>query len=678
MNTTLTRHKFTNRQDAGRQLAVELAKFSTVENLVILALPRGGVPVAAEIAQSLNRSFDVLIVRKLGVPGHEEVALGAIACGGIRVLSKDLIKLLGLNDKQIDAITRREKTELDRRERFYRNGWAMPSVEGKTVIVVDDGIATGSTMSAAIELLRHQRASRIIVAAPVASAETVERLRQEADEVIVLHEPEPLVAVSRWYLDFTQTDDNEVRELLAGAHPLVEPVQRKEIAPHSNNEKSVIRRIREEAKPLTGAAADYDGLLDMIGDASIVLLGESTHGTHEFYQERAAITQRLIEEKGFNAVAVEADWPDTYQINRFVRRESDYKDGVEALSGFERFPAWMWRNADVLNFIGWLRDHNEHVFSLQQQVGFYGLDLYSLHKSIDEVIHYLDGKDPAEAHKARELYGCMNRYGRDPQHYGLMVAAGMSDGCRQEVINQFVDLRGKEIEYLSRNGPATADEYFFAEQNARVVKNAEEYYRKMFSSGASSWNQRDEHMMESLVRLLAHLQSHHGSAKVVVWAHNSHLGDARATDMSGRGELNLGQLVREAFPRQCKLIGFTTHTGTVTAASGWHLPAERKQVRPALAGSYEHLFHQVGLSDFWIDLTKGNLAVNALREPRLERAIGVVYLPESERQSHYFHADITRQFDAVLHFDQTRAVEPLEKTAAWSTDEAPETYPEGL
>ncbi|MEY3895958.1 MAG: hypothetical protein RLZZ214_1478, partial [Verrucomicrobiota bacterium] len=229
------------------------------------------------------------------------------------------------------------------------------------------------------------------------------------------------------------------------------------------------------------------------------------------------------------------------------------------------------------------------------------------------------------------------------------------------------------------DGATAADEFFFAAQNARLVKNAEQYYQKMFRSDVSSWNQRDEHMMETLIELVAHLQSRQGSSKVVVWAHNSHLGDARATDMGKRrGELNIGQLVRQAFPYQCRLIGFTTYIGTVTAADGWHLPAERKQVRPGMEGSYEHLFHQVGIPSFWLDLTRENPAVEALMEPRLERAIGVVYRPDTERQSHYFEANLAKQFDAVLHFDVTRAVEPLERSLEWDHEEAPETYPVGL
>ena len=676
MNAPTTLQTFTDRRDAGRHLAASLSEFASEENLLILALPRGGVPVAAEIAKALGKPMDVLIVRKLGVPGHEEVAMGAIASGGVRVLSEDLIALLRVTQKQVDAVIKRETEELARREKLYRDSRPVPAVAGRTVIVVDDGIATGSTMSAAVELLRHQKAKRIIVAVPVAPPSTVERLREEADEVVALIEPEPFVAVGQWYDDFSQISDEEVRGLLGDVIPAQDgtAAQIKEVF----SGKNVLNYIREQAKPLTGAAEDYDELLEMIGGASVVLLGEASHGTHEFYRERAEITKRLIVEKGFNAVAVEADWPDAYRVNRYVRGETGDVDSVDALGGFERFPAWMWRNADVLDFIGWLRDHNEHVYSLEHQVGFYGLDLYSLHKSINEVIAYLERKDPEEAAKARALYGCLDRYGKDPQNYGLMVGSGVGDSCRAEVIQQLTDLRAKEVEYMSLNGQAAADEFFFAEQNARLVKNAEQYYRKMFRSDVSSWNQRDEHMMETLVELIAHLQSHMGSSKVVVWAHNSHLGDARATAMAQRGELNIGQLVRQAFPYQSKLIGFTSYTGTVAAASGWHLPVERKQVRPGMDGSYEQLFHQVGIPNFWLDLTADNPAVKALKEPRLERAIGVVYLPETERQSHYFKADLAGQFDAVLHFDLTRAVEPLERTVEWARDEAPETYPVGL
>lgn len=443
-------------------------------------------------------------------------------------------------------------------------------------------------------------------------------------------------------------------------------------------DENLLREIRKQARPLVGTVGELDSLVEMIGDAGLVLLGEASHGTHEFYRQRADLTRRLIVEKGFAAVAAEADWPDAWRVDRHVRGETEDLSAERALGGFERFPDWMWRNTEVVDFIGWLRDHNDSVGSPEDQVGFYGLDLYSLHRSMNEVITYLSRRDPAAAVRARARYGCIDRYGPDPQNYGLLAGSGVGESCRDEVVRQLSELRAMEVEYLSRDGRRATDAFFFAEQNARLVANAEEYYRQMFRADVSSWNLRDRHMMETLVELMAHLQSVQGRAKVVVWAHNSHLGDARATAMARSGEWNLGQLVRESFPRQCKLLGFTSYSGTVTAASGWHLPAERKQLRPALEGSYEKLFHRAGVPAFWMDLSDGSPAALALREPRLERAVGVVYRPETERQSHYFEASLGRQFDAVIHYDRTRAVEPLEKSGEWLRDEAPETFPTGL
>jgi erythromycin esterase-like protein len=442
--------------------------------------------------------------------------------------------------------------------------------------------------------------------------------------------------------------------------------------------RNALPLIRRAARPLTGSAGDHDPLLDLIGDASIVFLGAASHGTHEFYRQRAQITKRLITEKGFNAVATEADWADAFRVNRYVRRENDDLDSVDALSGFERFPSWMWRNADVLDFIGWLRDHNDSVWSIDRQVGYYGLDLFSLHKSMNEIVACLERKDPADAAKARVLYGCVDRFGRDPQNYGLLSGPGISDECRARVIHQLAGLRAGEVEALMKAGSTSADESFFQNQNARLVRNAERYYRDMFRSYVSSWNQRDQQMMELLVNLIAHLQSTCGSAKVVVWAHNSHVGDARATEMAWHGELNIGQLAREAFPDQCRLVGFTTYTGSVTAASGWRLPAERKQAPPGLDGSIEKLFHQVGVPNFMLDLRKPGELREELAKARLQRAIGVVYLKESERQSHYYEACLSGQFDAVLHYDLTRAVEPLERASKWREADVPATEPAGI
>jgi erythromycin esterase-like protein len=441
-----------------------------------------------------------------------------------------------------------------------------------------------------------------------------------------------------------------------------------------HDDREVLKAVRHSAHRLRGESADFDPLLKRIGDARFVLIGEASHGTHEFYRLRAQITKRLIAEKGFNAVAVEGDWPDAYRVNQFVRSEIKDEDAVDALAGFQRFPAWMWRNADILDFIGWLRNYNDghHL----KRAGFYGLDLYSLHASMRAVLEFLDKVDPEAARRARNRYACFEHFGEDTQAYGYAASFGLGKSCEDEAISQWMEMRRRAADLSGRDGRAFPDEYFFAEQNARLVKNAEEYYRSMFRERISSWNLRDTHMAETLESLVQHLGAK--DAKVVVWAHNSHLGDARATEMGQRGELNLGQLVRQRYGNEAVLVGFSTYTGTVTAASEWDGPAERKFVRPALLGSYEALFHRSDIPNFLLLLDKDQEATSYLRQPRLQRAIGVIYLPESERLSHYFHAQLPDQFDAILHFDETRAVEPLERAAIWEHGEVPETYPSTL
>jgi erythromycin esterase-like protein len=433
--------------------------------------------------------------------------------------------------------------------------------------------------------------------------------------------------------------------------------------------------VRREALWFESTADGLRPLVDAIGNAHLVLIGEATHGTHEFYRTRAELTKALIAERGFTLVAVEADWPDAYRVNRWVRGASEESRAEAALDDFTRFPRWMWRNTDVVEFITWLRAHNE-ARRPAERAGFYGLDLYSLHRSIDAVLGYLRKVDPDAADRARHRYGCFELFGDDPQAYGYASSLGISRDCENEVTLQLMELRRQALDYANRDGRVAEDEYFFAEQNARLVANAETYYRAMFGGRAESWNVRDEHMMETLEALLAHASRDGRPARAVVWAHNSHLGDARATQMGASGELNLGQLVRQRFDSDAWLIGFTTHTGTVTAARNWDDPAERRQVRPSLSGSYERLFHDADIDRFLLML-RDTAARDALMVERLERAIGVIYRPETERPSHYFRARLPEQFDAVLHIDRTSALEPLER---WALEEAdlPETYPSGV
>ena len=445
---------------------------------------------------------------------------------------------------------------------------------------------------------------------------------------------------------------------------------------HSPRDTAVREGLRRHLLPLEDGARAHDPLMRLIGQARFALLGEASHGTQEFYRERAEITKRLITEKSFNAVVVEGDWPDALRVNRYVRGLSDDKDAVAALSGFQRFPAWMWRNTVVVDFVEWLRDHNSGL-APRQQTGFYGLDLYSLFSSIQAVLAYLDKADPEAARRARYRYACLDHAAEDSQAYGYAAAFGLGASCEDEVVQQLREMNRRAGEFSPVNG-LEWDEAFFAQQNARLVRNAEEYYRTMFHGRVSSWNLRDSHMVETLQALDRHLTANGPPPRIAVWAHNSHLGDASATQMGERGEWNVGQLMRDRYAGDAVLVGFSTHHGWVTAASDWGEPARRKRVRPGLPGSWEDMFHQTGSARFMLAL-RDNAALRPLLAPlRLQRAIGVIYRPETERHSHYFHTHLADQFDAVIHLDETSALEPLDKGRVWNTGEAPETFPSGI
>jgi erythromycin esterase-like protein len=440
----------------------------------------------------------------------------------------------------------------------------------------------------------------------------------------------------------------------------------------------VDRRHREpelelfEVHPLSGTSSDYDSLVERATRARFVLVGEASHGTQESHRERAEITQRLVTEAGFTAVAVDADWPHAHRVNEFVQARNGGSSPREALSGFRTFPAWTWRNADVAEFVAWLRGWNDALPAGRPKTGFYGLDLYSLHESMDAVVRYLEDADADAAQRARERYGCFDHFGKDPQVHACDAGGGGAEPCERQAVEQLVELqRRREPPASRRNGQIDPDRHFFAEQNARLVANAQRHYRAVFRGGPQGWNLHNRHMFEMLESLTAHLERAQGRTKVVVWGHNSHLGKARATEMTQRSEPNVGQLVRERHGAEALLVGFTTYEGTVTAASRWGGAAERKRVRPALHGSWEELFHRAGDPRFLLE-------TDGLRGPRLERAIGAVYLPQTERFSHYFRARLADQFDAVIHIDRTHAVEPLERTSEWDAAELIETYPWGV
>ncbi|KAF0973399.1 hypothetical protein FDP41_008103 [Naegleria fowleri] len=444
----------------------------------------------------------------------------------------------------------------------------------------------------------------------------------------------------------------------------------------------------------------YDKLIKAVGNAQIVLIGEASHGTHEFYKHRAEITKRLIEEKGFNCVAAEADFPDCFQLNQYVRNITHGSSSEEALSGFKRFPTWMWRNTPTKEFLEWLCEYNKKFESIKEKVGFYGLDLYSSDRSMHAVLEYLDSTDPEAAMQARKDYECMRNYIENKRSSSFF--SKLKKDCQEKVMKVLLDLQSRTRDFFENDKSVSEeDRLFCAVQNALVVKNAEKYYRAMFLDG--SWNIRDSHFFETLQEILKYYEkTYERQAKVVIWAHNSHVGDASQTDKINRigREINIGRLCRENFPLQkVYIIGFSTYTGSVTAADNWNEDPQYKKVNPGMKGSIEELCfratqHQ-GVDNFLLlfrdnsataassatgasDIVIDKELVEALAKTREERAIGVIYRPHTERASHYFGAKVSKQFDALIHFNVTRAVHPLDTQHEWAKKELEETYPFGL
>ncbi len=423
--------------------------------------------------------------------------------------------------------------------------------------------------------------------------------------------------------------------------------------------QKLVDELNDAVVPLEARGEDYNAVLEQIGSARFVMIGEASHGTHEFYQARIKISQRLIEEHGFMAIAIEGDWPDAYRVHRYLQGEGSVSDSEQSLDAFERFPTWMWRNTTLPPFLNWLRLYNDSL-PAAQKIGFFGLDLYSLNSSMHAVIEFLNKIDPEAAQRAMQRYACFDHVSQDPQMYGYLISVGIKKACINEAVAQLVELQHRAFEYLHRDGIAVEDEYFFATQNARLVKNAENYYRSMLEGRVSTWNIRDSHMAETLNVLADHLETRFNQpAKIIIWAHNSHVGDSRATEMGERNEFNLGQLVREQYGPHSYSLGFSTYEGTVMAASNWGRPGEKKQVRPGLPGSYEELFHHLKYKNFFLNLLDNEKLEHHLNISRLQRAIGVIYLPESERFSHYFFTRLPYQFDGLIHFDKTSALHPL-------------------
>ena len=664
MTHTEARSQMVDRQIAGRGISDErlLKAFRTVPreafvpaDLVEFAYRDAPLPIGEE--QTISQPYIVAVtIEALGLKGHERVLeIGTGSGYAAAVLSRLA--------KDVFTVERRESLATEARERLAQLAYA------NVHVLQGDGTLGWS---------EHAPYDAIAVAAggPQVPKALLAQLAPGGRLVIPVGPDESsqtLVRVTRvGPADFREEPLTQVRFVpLVGEQGWPEK-ERGFYAPgKSSQNASVAKLIREAAEPLQSIdSSSIDALLDRIGDARLVLLGESTHGTSEFYRMRARITKELIERRGFNFVAVEADWPDAARVDDYVlggppRSKVDF-------TPFSRFPTWMWRNQEVHTFVAWLRGRNLEQGDRAGRVGFHGLDLYSLFTSIAAVLAYLDGVDPDAAKVARSRYGALTPWQKDPAAYGRAVLVGRYSSSETAVVAMLGDMLGRRLEYAQKDG----ERFFDASQNARVVANAERYYRAMYYSSATSWNLRDTHMFETLQSLLTFYGP---NSRGVVWAHNSHVGNATATEMSTRGELNVGQLCRAAFHDGAYIIGFGTDHGTVAAASNWDEPMQRMRVRSAHLDSYEHLFHESVLPAFTLPLREPvrRAIRDELLPPRLERAIGVIYRPDTELASHYFYASLPHQFDEFVWFDETSAVAPLPVNRSPS-EGLPGTYPFGL
>ena len=656
--------RFHDRVDAGRRLAEHLMAYRA-ENPLVVALARGGVVVGEEVARALGAPLEVMVARKLGAPGQPELGVGAIA-PGVRVVDERAVRELGISAKQLEWITAAETEEMERRQRRYRGDRREIEASDRTVILVDDGLATGVTARAAIHALRRQRPRRIVFAAPVCASETAERLRSEVDEVVCVAAPRQFGAVGSWYADFEQTTDDEVLKILSRSPREDRP--RSAVSSPSRVD-DLVEACGRLARPLE-SLGDLDPLMEQIGDARYVLLGEASHGTSDYYVWRARISQRLIQEKGFSFIAVEGDWPDCFQVNRYVKGRPDVGGNPQAvLRGFTRWPTWMWGNWEVVALAEWLRRHNASRPE-QRRVGFYGLDVYSLWESLDAVLRYLERVDGRALEAARRAYECFEPYGGEGEAYARARVALVPASCEQEVVAMLTELRRS----VPAPGAGAREAHFAAEQNALVVRDAESYYQAMVRGGEASWNVRDRHMVDTLERIM---RFHGPQARAIVWEHNTHVGDARATDMAQAGMLNVGQLVRERHAREgVVLVGFSSHHGSVIAGAEWESPMQRMRVPPGRPGSWEDVLHRTGRPRALFPLGGDEATADAFMDVRPHRAIGVVYDPDRER-GNYVPTVLPRRYDALIYLDETHALHPLPLEPR-PDGEPPETFPWGM
>lgn len=671
---------FQNRKHAGELLANKLLKYksttkdttkSTTQNVVVLALPCGGVPLAVEIAKSLQAPLDVLIVRKIGAPFNAELAVGAICENEEPIFNMQALSKAGLEPDDMKPIADSEKKEVQRQINVFRQGRGLIDTAGKTAIIVDDGLATGATLKAAIKYLKKKGVSHLVVAVPVAPSGSARVIREKVDEFIILEERQDLFSVGQWYKDFSQISDKEVLVFL-NSQPGIKSSQE---AKSSGRDLAAENLKKSIAKAMIkiGKEDDFDLLIASVKEARVVMLGEATHGTLEYYRVRAQISQRLIKDHGFKFIAVEGDWPDAYRLHQYIQTGKG-GNARSVLMHNHRWPTWMWANEEIVKLAEWMRNTG---------AGFYGLDVYSLFESIDMVTKYLKKNYPKLAEEIERRYACLASFEGDEIAYAKSLVKYPA-GCENEVLLNLQELLKIRLEDMTANSRQNSDELFAAKQNAHIIANAEAYYRSMLRADASAWNIRDGHMMETLDRLL---ENSGEGGKAIVWAHNTHIGDYRATDMKSEGYINLGGLARLSYGNEnVALVGFGSYQGKVLAASTWDGPEKIMDLSPAQEESYENYFHKVAVENktnqFYILLNKGNqdllvqLSGKQLKHRLKHRAIGVVYNPIQEFRGNYVPTDLTKQYDSFIFIDKTHALKSL--YTVYAHGEFPETWPTGL
>ncbi len=621
---------FEDRRQVGRLLAAQvILSVKEKENSIILALPRGGVPVGFEMSQALNVPLEVLIVRKIGHPIQSELAVGAVCEDEEPIWSEEILSRTGLRPDDLISILKKEKNKIRQQIETFREGRRLPSLTKKVVIIVDDGLATGATMLAAVKYLNKKGVAKIVVAVPVGAGSSARHLRNEIDELIILEKREDLVSVGQWYNDFSQVSDQEVVELLKmnqkrntnkTISDLKIPVDQVIFEDHLESPKFKFQSHQmtlDEAieKEMIGvkSESDFDRLIDSIKDTRVVMLGEASHGTEEFYEIRSLISERLIKEHGFKFIAVEGDWPDAYRLNKYIQG-GEGKNAQSVLMQNHRWPTWMWANEQIGKLAEWMKAGH---------AGFYGLDVYSLFQSMDEVVNYLKKNDLTLAQEVQRRYACFNPFESDEIAYAKSLLKYPA-GCEKEVLLNLQKILELRMHDVSQDG----DELFSSQQNAHTIVNAESYYR--------------------------------------------------ATDMKDAGYVNLGGLARQSYgDENVALIGFGTYHGEVLAGSGWGRPEQAMPLPAAREDSYEYHFHQAAkkhkLNQFYLLLEDKTHSPFAHRLGH--RGIGVVYDPRQESRGNYVPTELSKRYDAFIFVDKTHALKSLH--AVFVRGEFPETWPSG-